>query len=517
MNPDRLDTTPTLRLSRRVERFRPRIWLFVLLLSACGAYTFLVSAGFVSHWPVYGTFHDLLADGFRRGQLNLPISAAPELLNSKNPYDPVNMRYWVLDASFYQGKYYVYWGPVPALFQAVAKNALGIQRIIGDQYLALFFLCIALWSGALIVERMARRLFGSISKLSLGLAILAFAFAAPTVHAATTASTYHTAIIAAQAWLLAGLLLAFDAVWFATIGKVQRLRLVLAGLAWGLALASRVSVLPTLAVLILSTACGVVPPGRGRSRAILEGAFWLGLPVALVGCGLLTYNKLRFDSWLEFGTNLHLSAFPLHFSSKYLMANTYSYVLRPFETSCEFPYFIQVWRMGAVAFPEGMLLPRTYLILEPVVGWLRSVPITWLIPFAFLLAPGLRAPQSRRDRSYWWCLVSFTALATVTGLVALGIYTATMRYLSDVISGLVFLSFLAAFGLNSHRITKRTPKTIAALTGTLALGTLVMGILIGYHGYNGHFARFNPQLHGKLERAFSVCGDGQPKPLRYAP
>ena len=45
----------------------------------------------------------------------------------------------------------------------------------------------------------------------------------------------------------------------------------------------------------------------------------------------------------------------------------------------------------------------------------------------------------------------------------------------------------------------------AAYVGLAAL-TLVIGVLFGFTGYFGHFARHNPALLHTLEHALSVCG-----------
>jgi hypothetical protein len=56
---------------------------------------------------------------------------------------------------------------------------------------------------------------------------------------------------------------------------------------------------------------------------------------------------------------------------------------------------------------------------------------------------------------YLWCLASFSTLATLTGLTAIRVDRATMRYLSDVS---VLLALLGAFSLiasGSHYASRR--------------------------------------------------------------
>lgn len=507
-------------LERAVERFAPpigsglrarlwrrvrRAWFPALLVGLYFLYRFVGKAG-LDTWPVYGVYHDLQADGFLKGHLSLPIEPAPELVHAKNPYDYSNVRYWWLDATYWKGKYYIYWGPVPALFEAAAKWLLRIHQGIGDQYVAFFFHCLAALCGAFIAERMLRRLFRSESRLLLALGTLAFACCNPTLHGVATLSTYQTAIIAGQAWLLAGVLVAFDAVWRAGTTEARAFRLPLAGVCFGLALGSRLSVLPAIAALVVLVALMEAWPSERRWRRFILNGLAVGLPVSAAGCGLLYFNKLRFGDFLQFGSNIQLSAYPIAFAPRWLIGNVYSYLLRSPRLSCEFPYVNQVWNMGRAAFPKGFSLPPDYEIIEPTVGWLVTMPLTWLAPFAFVLAPWRGALASRRGRTYLFCLFSFLTLASLTGVLTLFVYGTTMRYLTDVAFGLVLLGLLGAFSLRYHRWGSVAPRTFTTVVAALGAVTIVMGLLLGYQGYNLHFQRYNPELDKKIGEAMSLCG-----------
>jgi hypothetical protein len=481
----------------------------VLLLGLIWAlYAFYASAG-TSPWPLYGLYHDLQADGFLKGQLNLPIEPAPELLRAKNPYDRLNGDYWWVDASLYKGKYYMYWGPLPALCQALGKWALHIKGTIGDQYLTFGFLCLGSLFGAVFIVRLARRLFPAVPRWLVMLGVLVFACANPTLHAATTGSTYHAAIMAAQAWLVAGLLFAFDAVWYAGTPRARLFRLFAAGGLWGLVLASRVALLPAIALLVVLTALFEALASERWLRRALVDLSCLGAPLSAVGFALLFYNKLRFDHWLEFGTKLQLTDFPLRLSTDFWAINLYSYGLRPWFTSCQFPYFYQEWWTSRNALQTVFLpLPAGYDPIEPVIGFLLAVPLVWLVPWAYVLAPRLKRPRTQHARSYLFCLSSFSVMATVTGIFGFSIYISTMRYLSDITYGLVLLSLLAAYALRSHRILAHVPRAASLVITALGAATVVLGLLIGYQGYNAHFHNYNLPLDRKLTKALSVCNGG---------
>jgi hypothetical protein len=499
-----------------LRRARRELGFSVLVGCVFVAYWFLVSAG-TNPWPVYGMYHDQQADGFLKGQLNTTLEPAPELLRVKDPYDRVNSRYWALDASYYKGKYYNYWGPVPALLQAAGKWLFEVRRPLGESYLMLFFVCFAFLCGALLIRRLARRLFPGVPRWLVGIGILCFAFANPTPHCATSAGTYQVAIMAAQAWLMAGLLFAFEAVWRAGTEQARTWRLVVAGACWSLAIGSRVTVAAAIALLILVTAWMEGLTNERRFRRAFVVALWLGAPVALGSFGLLLYNYLRFDDWLEFGTKIQLSGYPLFsLDPAFIPFNLYSYSLHSWLTSCEFPYLFQEWYPQA-DFPAVLLpVPKSYFSPEPVVGFLVGMPLSWLVPLAFVRALNRRGALTRNSRTYLFCLLSFSVVASVTGAVSLGMYISTMRYLNDIIFGLVLLSLLGAFALKAHRLAAYAPRATSLVVGLLATATIVVGLLLGYQGYNGHFRNYNPKLHGKIVKALSLCSDGSREQLPAA-
>jgi len=510
---------PGSKAAASIRHLRSRLWLLLVLVAACAVYYYFISAGGLRNWPVYGTYLDLQADGFRAGHTYLPLKPAPELLRAANPRDRVNMRYWALDLSYFEGKYYTYWGPVPALVQALVKSLLGITRTIGDAYISLVAACLNVWAGGLIIERMGRRLFGAVPKVVLVFGILAFACANPMLHNVTTAGTYVGAIVSAQAFLVLGVLFAFDVVWYAGTSSARRSRLLLTGFIWGLAIACRVTVMPTVAFLIAITALADAWLSERRWFNTFSSSLWLGLPVAAIGAALLVYNKVRFGDPLQFGLLLQVSGYlPIDFSLKYWIPNAYRYSLGSFAASCQFPYVFQTWHQPMSApFPEGFSLPSDYNTVEPVVGWVLAVPVAWFSAAALWFVPRPPKLQLRRDRVYVWCVLSFGAMAVLTAIAPLGVYGATMRYLGDVTSGLVLLGLLGAFALRASRFGLLSPKLTTTSITLLTTLTIAMGCALGYQGYNGHFHKFNPELDATFVKALSFCGKEDPHVPRFWP
>jgi len=495
----------------------------VLVLSAVGlVFAFLVSAGTFSTWPTYSNYYDLLAQGFRAGRLDIPIAPSPRLLASSDPFDPALAPLWVWDASLHEGRYYLYWGPLPALLEAAFKFVFGIRRTLGDQYLLFVFSLLEVLFGALIVQRLARRLFPRIPAAFVALALLVFAFANPLPHSLASPAIYQAAILGGQAFLLGGVVFAFDAVAAEPSASGSRRRLVLAGVSWALALACRISLAPAVLLLAVATAMAVFPAGPARARRAVSGMLPLAAPIAAVTGLLLLYNRQRFGSWLDFGVAEQLTTMPYHASASYVPLNLYSYLARPFHLSCEFPYMLQLQDPGPGAFPGWMRAAPGYTTREPVVGMLWAVPWSWLAPLGMIVVPafvlrdrrssGAPAPGSR---TLLWCAACFAILGSVAGGPDLVSFLATMRYLGDVTPGIVLSGILGSWWWYSRTSPGTAPRRlVAGICATLGVATVVLGLLLGFQGYSGHFRVHNPGLHDRLVRTLSLCEPTERAPRR---
>ena len=91
----------------------------ILRRVAIGLLLLITSAGYVFVAVVQGPseeYYAALAANLLHGRTTLPVRPRPELLRLEDPYDPQeNHLYRSQDASLYKGRYYLYFGVVPAV------------------------------------------------------------------------------------------------------------------------------------------------------------------------------------------------------------------------------------------------------------------------------------------------------------------------------------------------------------------------------------------------------------------
>jgi hypothetical protein len=188
-------------------------WLALGLIVAIAlVHAWIISAGRFTHWPTRTAYYSLLADGFLKGKASLPIEPDPRLLASPDPYDPrFNSTLRLQDAALYRGKYYVYWGPLPALFLVPVRLLARGTEPIGDQYVFFAFALALVAISAKLILRARRRFFPEAPWWTIGFGVVIAGLVNPIPFLLANASIYQTAIVGGQVFLLTGIYAAWRA------------------------------------------------------------------------------------------------------------------------------------------------------------------------------------------------------------------------------------------------------------------------------------------------------------------
>jgi hypothetical protein len=442
--------------------------------------------------PTYSTFFELQADGFSRRELSLPILPAPELLAAPNPFDPSLLPFWKWDAALYHGKYYIYWGPVPALWILAVKTLTGLGSV-PDQYPALFFACLRTGFATALLYMYWRRHRSTSLFWPVVVGFLAIAWANPTPYMLRRPAAYEASIFAGQAFLTAGLFFAVETV--ERRAKAAVLCAWLCGLSWGLVLGCRIVVAPALAPLIAATivAIDMRREHGGQSRRSLLVAAVI-VPVLACAAMVGAFNYLRFDSIFETGARFQYSV-PApggFFRPRYVFANVVHYLFRPFHASRFFPYLSAA---GSPPYPSWFPHPFGYYADEPFVGLAFAVPV-----FAFAVHAGplvlktirntlgtVRARRPNADSADLF-VIGAVCLAFVAPAPLLGYFAITMRYCADGATGAALLAAVG-LGLALDRSNPRGQRRIAWLAFALVAYTTAVALLLWITGPLGEFDR----------------------------
>lgn len=340
--------------------------LSVLLLAGLIYTLFAFAVG--TPWRVSGNpYHGYLADAFLHGQFNLRVL-------------PPN----TLDLSLYQGKYYLYWGPMPAILfmPLVAIGGVNVSDvlfslIIGTLNCVLF---------AVLLRRAVQRELIDLSPALRGALVLFFTLG--------TAQTPLPAV--GRNWEIASLVTIFFSLlaFLAALSFDDRRAFFWSGLALGCVLLSRVSAVFNGIFL----AWYLIRRFRPRGTRYLVTASLLGLlPFLLAGAGQAAYNYLRFGDVTNFGLIYQLSN-PIflehaaqygYFHPHYIPINLYyMYVVYPFSFN---PFMVEGWG-GSLFLLSPLFFAALYALWaerRQAATWvLLASIIIGMIPSLLNFAPG---------------------------------------------------------------------------------------------------------------------------------
>ncbi len=440
--------------------------------------------------------YNRLADGFLAGRLGFVEEPPPELAKLADPYDPAqNAPYQGYhDVTYYRGRYYLYFGPAPALVLLAPWKAVTGHYLPQNLAAALFAWGMAL-AGVLLLRALRRRYFPATPAWVMvsGTAAVVFGGLLPVLLRRPV--YYELAIASAGFFGMTALLLLHQAVTAPVRGNRW---LAGASLALGLAIASRPNY-----IFGAAAALGVYlwwvwrhgrPGPREAWRPFLRTALAAGRPVGVVGIALLAYNQARFGSWTEFGTHYMLAGGNQQttgmMSLGYVPVNLYYYLLAPAEWSAYFP-FVQVTGILPFTAPAG------YTGEENVYGVLLTLPLLLALWWLRCRLRAVRDPLPGALR-VWFRIVGALAAANAGFLLLLS--GTNNRYMVDFVPPLVLLAVVGIMAWEQRARGWR--RWLGRPVWLVALGlTLFFNVFVSFQ-HNELLRYHNPAAYRRLAHAF---------------
>ncbi len=300
----------------------------------------------------------------KRLDLNFPVDE--KLLNNSNPYDPCEREYYYLwDASYYNGKYYCYFGIWPVL------TLLAPVKILTGQYISLTYLSFLYSIGSIIAmyllyKEIIKKYFNNIKYNTFILSFLYIVFGSKLFWCMHRSNFYELASVSAYFHILIGLYLVL-------FNKNENTKRDFLGYSF---LATAVLCRPTSLLLSLLIIPNIISKIKNK-KFKLKNAISLIIPYLVVGIFAMYLNYVRFGNVLEFGVSYQLTTTNFY-------NNKYSF-LRAFIGV--FYYFFAVYKIKLLPFTVIGIIDNYPLLsdvyIEDIGGGIISTSIIGIVIFFF--------------------------------------------------------------------------------------------------------------------------------------
>ncbi|MDR2578299.1 MAG: hypothetical protein LBC70_05755 [Chitinispirillales bacterium] len=441
-------------------------------------------------------YNVFLVDAILGGRAYLDFGRPEMLLIAERPYDlrwlDANNfhggHWWYSDWAYYNGKFYCYFGVVPAMILYVP------YKMITGEYLSnnagiFIFIAIAAILLALLWRHCVIKYMPNIPFAFYLLAFLALFFASGLFVPLRFTRFYSIVKAGGFMFVIAGIFLLLKSI--DKEQKLCKLKVFFGCLCFALAVGCR----PNLALASI-----IVPVVLWKYRSFKLAALIL-LPYTLIAIPLCYYNYIRFDSIFEFGakynmTNLNVAAQSLlHPFGKVINTFTASatYLLFTGRYTFSFPYVESVPHSGMLQF-------FSVIFYDKGIGMI-NFPIVFCLYFFFKSMFSKIKPKS------FYLSATFLIIAAVIILANSWLIGHSGRYIADFAFFIIFASLFGAYyWYNSETVHVNQKKNRLKAIYVLLSLTIFVGLML----FAGHISNdpspSDPVLYRYLQHSLGLIG-----------
>ena len=308
------------------------IFLYIIML--------MMKPNFISNYlgednDIYNKY---LVDSIIEGKSYIDLQPPEELKDLENPYDPIERKDidYAFDTAYYDGKYYVYFGVVPAILMFVPYTLITGQYLTTDIG-TFYFVILSMIANVVLIMQIYKRWFKNIPFNLLLIFIIAGLISGLYIWNTWRMWVYELTIIAGYFFVQLGLILILMAT--KEENKVKIKYLFLSCFSMALAVGCR----PTLvlsSILLISFLYKILKQAY-ENKTLKVTIISIVIPYMLVAIPLMIYNYIRFDSIFEFGAKYQLTVTDVtDLSERYkdIPKGMYQYLLQPPKLEKQYPY-----------------------------------------------------------------------------------------------------------------------------------------------------------------------------------
>ena len=280
------------------------------------AFLYIVNISPVFKEASFNSSHDnnnnqyhYLSEAFAKGQVSLLIKPSKVLKSMKNPYDPTEREelskkhgvFWAWDHCYYKGKYYVYFGVVPALLTYFPFYLITGTHLFNYvlSYIVMIIIVIGI---ALLLKEIVKRYFNNIPFILYLILLIFISFGSNFI--LQHPSVYTIPIAFSLMFTYFGLYFMISAI---DEKKLNTFKIFLGSLCMSLVAGCRPQFLIGSFLLIPLFWKSVFVDRTLFSKKSIKQTLAFILPYIVIAVLIMYYNYIRFGSVVDFGVNYNVT------------------------------------------------------------------------------------------------------------------------------------------------------------------------------------------------------------------
>ena len=430
-------------------------------------------------------------DALAKGQSYIDKEPEKELVEMQNPYDNVQRNEkglrrnddYIWDIALYNGKYYVYFGVLPALILLVPYH------IITGQYLStataiLLFSILAAISLKELIYNIFNRYFKNVSFKVMLYSFLILLFGSQILILNGTPRFYELAVISGLFFAIMGINFLFIAI---KSDEINYKYIFLTSLFLSLAVACRPTML-LVSLIALPVFFNTFLKNIKYKKNIGKIIFAV-CPYIIVGTALMYYNYIRFDNILEFGASYQLTLNDMSKLRNRFMTIGIGIMSNLFNVPILKDSFPFVQNSNVIPTFYG------YYYIENMVGGLfMLVPICFSIFGLYKLYN-----KEKKDDDLNKAILIFTLVGILICIVSIMMAGSTPRYLADYAWILIIAGIMTFVANWNNCETVEAKQILERILGFMVVYIILINFCAGIVSEKENFKINSPKNYYKLK------------------
>ncbi len=470
------------------ENYKQSITVFLVMMSFVFLAGYInLSSGNVKETDYYATD---FVDALSNGKVYLGENPSEKLTNLENPYDTTQRNEkslkrgidYIWDASYYNGKYYSYFGILPALILMVPYHLLTGKYML-VHFAILIFSLLTIWSLKELIINIYERYFKNTPFKIMIFSMLILLFGSQILILNGRPKFYELAVISGLFFATAGINFLFMGI---KQKDIKYKYIFLSSLFLSLSVACRPTMLFT-SLIALPVFIKIFIKKFKEKRNIGKSIASICIPYILIGSLLMYYNYIRFNSIFEFGASYQLTVNDMSNLKNRVMTIGTGIVCNLFgipSFTSSFPF---------IETNQNVLPFYGYYYIEDMIGGLFI-----LTPICFAIFSLRKLWKKSENKEVCYAILTFSVIGLILCIASIMMAGSLQRYLIDYGWMLIIAGIMSFVELRNVYKTDEGKHLLDKILKILVVYIVIINLCAGIHAEKNYFKHYSPERFYKL-------------------